>query len=55
MNGFGRQTIKNFKTWTEVNGLTDGRMSVRGGPFKSVHYDVNVVDERMLSPIERFC
>ena len=31
MDGFRRRTIKNMKMWTEVDGWTDGRKSVRGG------------------------
>ena len=35
MDGFGQRTIKNIKMWTEVDGWTDGRKSVRGGLVKS--------------------
>ena len=35
MDGFGQRTIKNNKMWTEVDGLTDGRKSVRGGLVES--------------------
>ena len=35
MDGFGQRTIKNIKIWTEVDGWTDGRKSVRGGLVKS--------------------
>ena len=35
MDGFGQRTIKNIKMWSEVNGWTDGRKSVRGGLVKS--------------------
>ena len=31
MDGFGRRTITILKMWTEVDGWTDGRKSVRGG------------------------
>ena len=31
MDGFRRRTIKNIKMWSEVDGWTDGRKSVRGG------------------------
>ena len=29
MDGFRRRTIKNIEVWTEVDGWTDGRKSVR--------------------------
>jgi len=35
MDGFGQRTIKNIKMWSEVDGWTDGRKSVRGGLVKS--------------------
>ena len=35
MDGIGQRTIKNIKMWMEVDGWTDGRMSVRGGLVKS--------------------
>ena len=38
MDGFGRRTIKNLKMWTEVDGWTDGRKSVRGGLGLSISY-----------------
>ena len=31
MDGFRRRTFKNIKIWTEVDGWTDGRKSVRRG------------------------
>ena len=31
MDGFRRRTVKNIKMWTEMDGWTDGRKSVRRG------------------------
>ena len=47
MDGIGRQTIKNIKIWTKVNGWTDGRKSVRRG---LIQVSVFGIDFRLSGP-----